>query len=45
MNITPELPINENTLINLSVEMAHSVAWTICGELDTTFQAMATSLL
>ena len=25
MNITPELLINENTLINLSVEMAHSV--------------------
>lgn len=25
MNITPELPINEDTLINFSVEMAHSV--------------------
>ena len=25
MNITPELPINEDTLIYLSVEMAHSV--------------------
>jgi len=25
MNITPELPINEDALINFSVEMAHSV--------------------